>query len=79
MAITDTTDELQIIDVPEGATHHHSMGRITLFYKREDLYRANDGRKWMRWSNKCNRWVKAMVNTVNVQANGLPNGFASLY
>ncbi len=61
--------------VPKGATHHHSMGRITILYKREDLYRENDGRKWMSWSKRRNRWVRAMVNTVHVQANGLPNGF----
>ncbi|KIF53233.1 hypothetical protein [Vibrio owensii] len=78
MVIADTSDDLQILDVPDGATHHHTMGRITLFYKREDLYRANDGRKWMLWSEKCNRWVQAMVNTVHVQANGLPHGFATL-
>lgn len=60
---------------PEGATHHHSMGRITIFYKREDLYREGDGRKWMSWSKQSRRWVRAMVNTVHVQTNGLPNGF----
>ncbi len=78
MVISDTSDDLQILDVPDGATHHHTMGRITFFYKREDLYRANDGRKWMGWSKKCNRWVRAMVNTVNVQSNGLPHGFSAL-
>lgn len=64
--------------IPEGATHHHSMGSITIFYKREDLYKENDGRKWMGWVEKNNRWETALVNTVHTQADGTPNGFEAI-
>lgn len=59
-----------MITKPNGATHSHSLGSIAFFYKKE-------GRHWMVWG-KTKKWVRAMVNTVNTQANGAPYGFVEL-
>lgn len=63
--------------VPEGATHHHSMGTVTLFYKRVDLYKKGDLRKWLIWGRN-NKWSEAMVKAVGTQPNGTPHGFEAI-
>ena len=55
---------------PSDATHSHSLGNTTFFYKK-------DGSNWLTWS-KNKKWEPAMINTVNTQANGNPFGFVEL-
>lgn len=71
----ESSKSLQKVSIPEGATHYHRMNKVIFFYKRQDLYQDGDGKKWMIWSCKQNRWSRAIVNTVHVQSNGLPHGF----